>query len=305
MGRTGLSRGAGGTPGRSRALRSVALPLLALTTACVIGSSGNGVTIGRIEGPAAVETLVTAGGVRLSVDAARIDEIYLRVNAQFETISCTRTVTTRQPTRSRTPRPPQTGPVTTATSWTEWFQGHETQRSRTRYCTYGSRNLGRSAMLAAGRGGQDSTVHVIPVVKAAPSYPWETLVIQGDTARIGDAGEEYVPHSVYAHLHLMYSQGRLASWLPDAEDADDFVRELAILNATADAWLLLRGGLGGDPHVLLDELLFAREAGRLEAFLLTRRPDAFQDRREAWLSQSPGAEQEYRAWYRTTFDTTP
>jgi hypothetical protein len=100
----------------------------------------------------------------------------------------------------------------------------------------------------------------------------------------------------------MHAQGRLARWLPDAAEGDELGRELAILGETADAWLLLRAGYGGDPQPLLDELLFARESGKLEAFLLTRRPEAFPERRADWLAGQPGAEEAYLAWYRQTFD---
>jgi hypothetical protein len=280
----------------------MALAVLVVPAACVIGSGNQRVTIGRVGGPSGAETLVTAGGVRIPTSPERIAAIYARVSSQFETISCTRTITTRSDTRSRAPRPPRTGPITSASTWNEWFEGHTSERSRTRFCTYGASALQRGGQLASGRGPQDSTIHVVTTIQRGVSYPWETLVIQGDTARIGNSGLEYVPHSVYAYLHLLEAQGRLALWLPDAAGADALARELAILDATADAYLLSRGGLGGDPQPLLEELLYARQAGRLEAFLLTRNPNAFPVQRGSWLVQNPDAEEDYLRWHRETFD---
>jgi hypothetical protein len=285
-----------------------ALPALLLSLALLLGAcaSGPGMRgIGYPNGPWTAQTLVTPGGARAPVEWDRVQAIYRLVFSQFETISCRRSVSGGASTRSRAPRPPRTGPRTAASTWNEWFEGHESPSSRVRYCTYGSELLNNPIPLANGRGPQDSTIHVVPLPRPDAGYPWEALAIQGDTARIGTPVPTHVAHSVYAFLHLMHRQGRLEAWIPGSADMDALALERAILERTADAWLLARAGYSADPDLRMDELVFARETGRLEALLLTRRPDDFPERREAWLRESPDGPEAYRAWFVETFDVRP
>ena len=48
------------------------------------------------------------------------------------------------------------------------------------------------------------------------------------------------------------------------------------------------------PYGPLDELLFSHENGYLDAFMLTARPEEFEERRDTWLQENPGREEEYR-----------
>jgi hypothetical protein len=292
-----------GTAGTSRALSGTAALLLAasLLGGCstIPGEAG----IGRPPGPLGARSFVTPAGVRAPVEESRIWPVYDQVLDQFETISCVRWVTDRESTRSRAPRPPRTGLRTTADSWNEWFEGHDHVASRRRFCLYGGAMLGVSAGLSASRGLQDSTLHVVTVRRREAGYPWESLVIQGDTARIGTHVDAHTAHSIYAFHHLLLHQGRLEPWLPEAARAnDEFEIEKAILAQTAEAWMLMRGGYGADPDVHLDELFVAREQGLLDALIFTRRPEAFPERRARWLAENPDGPEAYLAWFRETFD---
>jgi hypothetical protein len=55
----------------------------------------------------------------------------------------------------------------------------------------------------------------------------------------------------------------------------------------------------------LDELAYAREAGFLEAFIFTARPDEFAAARAEWARANPGAVERYREWFLDTFNREP
>jgi hypothetical protein len=166
---------------------------------------------------------------------------------------------------------------------------------------------------------QDQVIEEDPsfLIESVPSeednYPWETLVLAvhgapGDTARY-----QYVrsnpditdAYNIYAHLHLMRRLNRLEEWLPNQGSAEGFALERAIVGRMADAWLLGRTTFDTQPHQLLDELIYAKDAGYLDAFILTARPDDFAQEREAWLRENPQGLEQYREWFRETMGGDP
>ncbi len=142
-----------------------------------------------------------------------------------------------------------------------------------------------------------------------PVFPWDALKIneQGDTASIefqgnSDARPAYL---FYAHLHLMAAQDRLDRWLPEADGVDGFEVEKAVLERTADVWLHRRTLFDARPYALMDELIYARENGFLDAYILTSRPGAFVAARREWLAEQPDAVDAYVEWFRRTFQRQP
>ncbi len=139
-------------------------------------------------------------------------------------------------------------------------------------------------------------------------YPWETLEIVPDTARIRfqrTAPDLLRTYQIYAFLHLMRAEGRLDEWLPDQATATGFELERAIMREVADSWLLGRAVYDLAPYRLMDEIVYAHEAGVLDALLLNLRPVEFADARAAWLRENPQADAEFRTWYRETFASEP
>lgn len=139
-------------------------------------------------------------------------------------------------------------------------------------------------------------------------YPWETLEIVPDTARLSyqrTAPDIRSAFEIYAHLHLMRAEGRVEEWLPGIEIADDWAFERAVMERVADSWLLGRALYDLSPYRLLDEFIYAQDAGLLDALLLNLRPVEFSEAREAWLAENPGAHDEFRSWYEETFDREP
>lgn len=155
----------------------------------------------------------------------------------------------------------------------------------------------------------DPTFLIEVVNRPTPAYPWESLFIEGDTARIGlevaRSFEAQYPYMVYAHYHLMREMGRLEEFLPGAETLEGYALERMILERVADSWLLGRASYDAVAYDPLEELLYANEEGYLDAFILTARSEEFAEEHEAWLREDPEALDRYREWFLETFDREP
>jgi len=157
---------------------------------------------------------------------------------------------------------------------------------------------------------EDPSFLIRTVAQREAIYPWEGIEFRGDTVEIhflGGVAEARVPILVYAHLHLLHRRGTeaLAEWMPEAADAEGYDLERAIMERVADAWLYGRAVWDAPPHQVLDEIVYARENGFLDAFLLTARPQEFADARERWIEENPDGIEDYRQWFVETFDREP
>lgn len=152
---------------------------------------------------------------------------------------------------------------------------------------------------------EDPTFFINAQPTSTDVYPWETLEIQADTAHIRyrrTTPDLRSVYEIYAHYHLMKEMGRAEEWIPEAAGMDGWEFERRAVARTTDAWLLGRASFGFSPARLMDELMYAQEAGQLEAYLLTFRGHEFPEEKEAWLAARPGADERFREWYRETFD---
>ncbi len=155
---------------------------------------------------------------------------------------------------------------------------------------------------------QDPSFLVETQASTSEVYLWEQLEIEGDTVRTPvdiRSGDSRLVHEIYAHLQLMVKMGRQAEWLPEAPDAVGYDLERAILVRSADAWVLGRTVFDTQPYGPLDELMYANEAGYLDAFVFTARPSEFASARAEWARANPGAMDEYRSWFLDTFNREP
>ena len=162
----------------------------------------------------------------------------------------------------------------------------------------------------------DPSFMIEQVTRDTPAYPWESLLLipktgsEGtDTAKIGletkkspEAGTAY---SLYAHFRLMKEMGRLEEFLPGATALGDFALEREILSRVADVWFLGRSAYNATAYEPLEELLYAKESGHLDAFILTARGEEFSEERRAWLQEDPEALERYRQWFVATFSREP
>ena len=159
---------------------------------------------------------------------------------------------------------------------------------------------------------EDPSFLVEGVPAARETLPWQTLVLSTaspiDTVRFQyDRAHPDIttPFNIYAHLRLVKQLGTLEQWLPGFGNAEGFELERAIVGRMADAWLVGRAVFDAPAYGPLDELIYAKEAGFLDAYLLTARPNDFADARAAWQRDKPGDAEAYRTWFRGAFDREP
>jgi hypothetical protein len=161
---------------------------------------------------------------------------------------------------------------------------------------------------------EDPTFLIEGVPAARESLPWQTLTLavhpgpQIDTARFQyDRAHPDITtaFNIYAHLHLMKQLNLLADWLPEDAGAEGFDLERAIVGRMADAWLLGRAVFDAPAYQPLDELIYAKDAGYLDAYLLVARAREFADARQRWEQEKPGELEAYRSWFRRAFNREP
>jgi len=156
---------------------------------------------------------------------------------------------------------------------------------------------------------EDPGFWVITGLAAEEVYPWDGLEFAGaDSVRVRldpRASDASLVFEIYGHLHLMARMGRQEEWLPEAPTATGYDLERAILSRVSDAWLLGRTTFDTQPYQPLDELIYAKENGFLDAFIFTARPDEFGEARARWARENPGQAEEYRDWFVQTFNREP
>jgi hypothetical protein len=154
----------------------------------------------------------------------------------------------------------------------------------------------------------DPTFMIVEKRSGEQTYPWDGLRIAGDTAEVlvfagaPDAGSIL---AFYGHYHMMDVHDRLDEFLPEAVGSEGYELERAILARVSDAWLYGRAVFDTPPYGPLDELLFSKENGYLDAFILFARPEEFGEARSAWQQSNPGQAEEYRRWFTETFESEP
>ena len=155
---------------------------------------------------------------------------------------------------------------------------------------------------------EDPSFLVVSEPGVGDVYPWNDLRIEADTVWVRTPmgmQDPQLVYQIYGHLHLMVTMGRQAEWLPEAPDATGFELERAILSRAADAWILGRTVYGTSPYGPLDELAYTQEAGLLEPFIFTARPDEFATTRTEWARANPGEMERNRDWFLDTFSREP
>lgn len=138
--------------------------------------------------------------------------------------------------------------------------------------------------------------------------PWEGMELGNDsvTVEIPLGGQDAtLVYDIYGFLHLMTQMGRQDEWLPEAPEAEGYELERAIMARVADTWILGRSVFDTQPFGPLDELIYAKDAGFLDAYIFTARPDEFGSARTDWARQNPNRIDEYREWFLETFNREP
>ena len=155
---------------------------------------------------------------------------------------------------------------------------------------------------------EDPSFLVVGESSTAENFPWEGMVLGQDTVTIRiplGGSDAALVYQIYGHLHLMVAMDRQEEWLPEAPTAVGYDLEHAIVTRIADAWILGRTVFDTAPFSPLDELVYAMDAGFLEAFMFTARPGEFAASRAEWVRENPGEIERYRDWFIDTFNREP
>jgi len=155
---------------------------------------------------------------------------------------------------------------------------------------------------------EDPSFWVVTSPVMGEPLPWEGMRISQDTVTLQvpiGASDASLVYQIYGHQHLMVTMGRQEEWLPEAPDAVGYELERAIVSRVADAWILGRTVFDTQPFGPLDELAYAKEAGFLDAYIFTARPDDFAASRSEWARENPGRTETYREWFIDTFNQEP
>lgn len=154
----------------------------------------------------------------------------------------------------------------------------------------------------------DPSFWVITEATVEERYPWEGMRISNDSVWVPQplsGADARLVYMIYGHQHLMAEMGRQEEWLPEAPDAVGYELERAIMDRIADAWILGRTVFDTQPFAPLDEIAYAKDAGYLDAFIFTARPDEFAASRTEWARANPGETDRYRDWFIETFNREP
>jgi len=138
-----------------------------------------------------------------------------------------------------------------------------------------------------------------------PLYPWSRFRVLADTAQLAlenNVQDAETPFLVYAHLRLMATRDELGRWLPGSEGLQGLELERAMQERIADLWLLGRSVFDTQAHGPLDEILYAREAGFLNEFILLTQPQRFEAERADYFAARPEREEAFREWFRRVFE---
>jgi len=139
-----------------------------------------------------------------------------------------------------------------------------------------------------------------------PMYPWSRLRIAADTAQLAlqvAAQDAETPFLIYGHLRLMEVREELERWLPESEELEGLQLEVAMLERVSDLWLLGRSVFDTQAHGPLDEIMYAKESGFLEEFVLLSQPQRFAEERAAHFQENPEREEAFRDWFLRVFES--
>jgi hypothetical protein len=151
----------------------------------------------------------------------------------------------------------------------------------------------------------DPSFLIRTIEEDAARYPWDALDLVADTAdiRVADAAlDADTPYLIYAFLRLMQERGTLDEWMPEAAELSGFELEQAIVSRVSDVWLLGRSVFDTQPFGPMDEILYSKEFGFLEEFLLATQASRFPAAVEAHLARSPERTAAFREWLLRTFE---
>lgn len=144
-----------------------------------------------------------------------------------------------------------------------------------------------------------------PAVQASrpgPAYPWAAVRVRSDsTAQVSVPGNYREGRRAY-YNYAVKKMELVRSETPASSCATAVEREVELVSAFVDGWIVARTLYGGPAFAPLDALVFARDAGHLPAMLVDLGDSAIGGCLDRWRRQHPDRIAAYREWREGHFD---
>jgi hypothetical protein len=136
----------------------------------------------------------------------------------------------------------------------------------------------------------------VDVSEPSPAYPWNAVRPESDsTARVRvPANYREARRAYYAYAVRIMEAIRGSP--PSTRCGASVRREVDAVSAFVDGWIVTRTLFGGPAFPPLDALVFARDAGHLQAALVELGGSRLGGCARRWARQNPEAVEAYRAW---------
>lgn len=145
----------------------------------------------------------------------------------------------------------------------------------------------------------------VPEARPAEAYPWHAVTVRDDSTvrvvvpgNLREADRAYFNYAVLRMRERAAGPDRPAGEAPCEEAVE---REVRILDAFADGWIVARTLFGSPAFPPLAEIPFARSAGHLDAYAVERDPPQLEGCAGAWREAHPDRMAAYRSWREREF----
>lgn len=149
----------------------------------------------------------------------------------------------------------------------------------------------------------------VPESRPAEAYPWNAVTVRNDSSvRVVVPGNLREADRAYFNYAVVRMRDRVSGAEPPAAGApceEAVEREVRILDAFADGWIVARTLFGSPAFPPLAEIPFARSAGHLDAYAAERAPPRLEGCAGAWREAHPDRMAAYRSWREREFVGQP
>lgn len=141
----------------------------------------------------------------------------------------------------------------------------------------------------------------VEATSPAPALPWNAVEVLADSAatvrtpaNLREADRAYAAYAVVRMRGVRRD--------PDIPCDSLMAREVEAVSAFVDGWIVTRVLFGGPPFPPLDEVVFARRAGRLSGMIAAREDPYLGGCLATWRESHGEEVRGYREWRRRTLE---
>ena len=136
----------------------------------------------------------------------------------------------------------------------------------------------------------------------ASAYPWRAVLVRNDSvARVAFPANYREADRAY-YNYAVRKMEMIRSLPPAVRCSTSVGREVELVSAFTDGWIVARTLFGGPAFAPLDAFAFAREAGHLRAMVVELGSGALGGCVREWAREHPEEVEAYRAWRSDRFE---